>query len=183
MPLINIEHGSLASSEVMNDNFEYLDNRITTVAGNLTSATSSINSSIASMNSTFTQQNESIMSDISDLAEYAQAIRNDFDSQNNAPDYTHPVSLTFSQGKTIDYNGWLYIAIILSGTNLKRHVKINGSDVCYAKSGSDGGSFGNGCTMTRVSVGDVINITDNSGSNTTSGTTVTLIKYKFKGGQ
>ena len=35
MPLTHIEYGSLASSETMNDNFEYLDDRVTTVANNL----------------------------------------------------------------------------------------------------------------------------------------------------
>ncbi len=49
MALINIEYGSLASSSVMNNNFEYLDNRISTLSESLTAATSSISSVSASI--------------------------------------------------------------------------------------------------------------------------------------
>ena len=55
MALTKIEYGSLASSETMNNNFEYLDNRISTVVENVTTDNASIYSNIASINSLITQ--------------------------------------------------------------------------------------------------------------------------------
>ena len=69
MPLTTIEYGSLASSSVMNNNFEYLDNRITTVAENLTSGNAAIYSALSGMSSSISEQTEALASDISDLEE------------------------------------------------------------------------------------------------------------------
>ena len=52
MSLTEIEYGSLASSETMNNNFEYLDNKITDVSESLISTAATINSNIATINST-----------------------------------------------------------------------------------------------------------------------------------
>ena len=94
MSLTHIEYGSLASSSVMNNNFEYLDNRVTTVANNLTSTASSINSNIASLNSSFSETVQEISSDLSDVELYHNALRADFDTQNEAPDYSNPSTIT-----------------------------------------------------------------------------------------
>ena len=51
MTLTTIEYGSLASSALLNDNFEYLDGRVTTVSEALSSNVASINANIASVNS------------------------------------------------------------------------------------------------------------------------------------
>ena len=48
MPLVEIENGSLADPEVVNDNFEYLDGRITTVGSSITT----LQSNIQTLNST-----------------------------------------------------------------------------------------------------------------------------------
>lgn len=50
MALTRIEYGSLASSDIMNNNFEYLDNRISAVNNSLGLNNSSISSNIASIN-------------------------------------------------------------------------------------------------------------------------------------
>ena len=50
MAITRIEYGALASSELMNDNFEYLDNRISQVAESITAENSGIYSNIASVN-------------------------------------------------------------------------------------------------------------------------------------
>ena len=110
MPLTHIEYGSLASSDVMNDNFEYLDNRATTIANNLSQTASGINSNIASMNSTFTQKNEELQEDISDLSSDLTDLRNDFESKDITPDYSKAVTVRNSSGGgslAIDWNGWL----------------------------------------------------------------------------
>ena len=50
MALTEIQYGSLASSEVMNNNFNYLDGRINTVSESIQTATEDINSDIVSIN-------------------------------------------------------------------------------------------------------------------------------------
>ncbi len=110
MPLTHIEYGSLASSDTMNNNFEYLDNRITTVANNLTTTSSSIYSNIASLNSTFSQANEEIEAEIETLSTDLTALRNDFNSKDITPDYSKAVVVYNSAGwgsLTIDWDGWL----------------------------------------------------------------------------
>lgn len=67
MALTEIEYGSLASSEVMNNNFEYLDNKITDVSENLISTAAAINSNIATINSSMAALSEELNKSIEDL--------------------------------------------------------------------------------------------------------------------
>lgn len=67
MALTEIEYGALASSEVMNNNFQYLDNRISSVAENLVSANAGTSSNIASINSTISSMSEEINSNLEDI--------------------------------------------------------------------------------------------------------------------
>ena len=50
MALINIEYGSLASSEIMNKNFIYLDDKIADTSESIMTSISSILSNIATIN-------------------------------------------------------------------------------------------------------------------------------------
>ena len=67
MALINIEYGSLASSETMNTNFQYLDNRISTVVENSAGTSAVINSNIASLSSSLSLLSGNINTSISDI--------------------------------------------------------------------------------------------------------------------
>ena len=60
MALTEIEYGSLASSDVMNNNFEYLDNKITAVSENLTSNVATINANIATANTSISTLGENV---------------------------------------------------------------------------------------------------------------------------
>lgn len=60
MALTEIEYGSLASSEVINGNFNYLDNKISEVAENIITTTATMNSNIASINSSMSTMKEEI---------------------------------------------------------------------------------------------------------------------------
>ena len=150
MPLTTIEYGSLASSEVMNDNFEYLDNRITTVAGNLTSTASSINSTIASMNSTFTSQNESLVSDIEDLEDSLGDLRDEFEAYDITPDYAHAVTVVNSSGSgsyNINWNGWLAFDLYCNQNSAKFQIEIDG--VRVGATASDEGDRAAGIVMVK----------------------------------
>ena len=158
MALENIEYGSLASSELMNDNFEYLDNRISGLAEIQAGDVSSIYSSIANMNNSISQQNESFASDISNLEDYAESIRNDFDAQNNAPDYSLGIAITLPY--TVQYDGYVYAG--LNGLDVMRFVYVNGMKV-HGHCGYGGGKQVYSGSVFRVSEGDVITCDRNMG--------------------
>ena len=67
MALTEIEYGSLASSEVMNNNFNYLDNRVSNLSETIISSNAGINSNIASINSTITSLTDKLNTDIEKL--------------------------------------------------------------------------------------------------------------------
>lgn len=152
MALTHIEYGSLASSSVINNNFEYLDNRITTVANNLTSTASSISSNIASMNSSFSETTQEISSDLSDFKLYHNALRADFDTQNEAPDYSNAETITFPY--TAAAHGYVYAKI--QTVNGIMSVFINNNPVMYGQYGNILSTHG---SMYRVGTGDKITIT------------------------
>lgn len=67
MALTEIEYGSLASSDVMNKNFEYLDNKISDVSENLASNVATINANIATANTSISTLSDSINKSIEEL--------------------------------------------------------------------------------------------------------------------
>ncbi len=67
MALTEIEYGALASSEVMNNNFQYLDDRISSVAETVTSNNAGVSSNIASINSTISSMSEELNTDIEEI--------------------------------------------------------------------------------------------------------------------
>ena len=60
MALENIEYGSIASSETMNKNFSYLDNKIAETHESIMTSISSILSNIATINSRLSDLSEGI---------------------------------------------------------------------------------------------------------------------------
>ncbi len=157
MPLINIGYGSLASSEVMNDNFNYLDNRVTTVANNLTTTSSSIYSNIASMNSTFTQKTENIEDEIDNLQTDLTALRNDFDSYSIMPDYAKAVTVNYSSGDRVGFNGWLQCESINgSASDAGFFAFIDGVRFCAMQSGSSSGIPDADANITLVSENSIL---------------------------
>lgn len=67
MSLTEIGYGSLASSEVMNNNFEYLDNKISDVSESLISMGATINSNVATLNSSLSSTNNTLTQSIDEL--------------------------------------------------------------------------------------------------------------------
>ena len=159
MALENIEYGSLASSEMMNNNFEYLDNRISNLADTQTSNTSSIYSAIAGINSVMSQQNESFTISLDNLEDLYEAIRNDFDSQNNAPDYSREIGITLPY--TVTQNGYIYGGA--DGVDVVQYVYVNGK-IVHGHCGYSGGKWVYSGSLFRVSTGDVVTCSRISGS-------------------
>ena len=67
MSLTEIEYGSLASSEIMNNNFEFLDNKISSVSESIVTNIASVNSNIASINSSIASLSDDINNSLDDL--------------------------------------------------------------------------------------------------------------------
>lgn len=67
MALINIEYGSLASSETMNKNFSYLDNKIAESSESIMTSISSILSNIATINSRLNDLSEGVDDSVEEL--------------------------------------------------------------------------------------------------------------------
>ena len=125
MSLTTIQYGSLASSEVINNNFEYLDNRITSGASDLSALSSNLYSSIANINDSLSEKTEDISSIESNLSQ----LRDDFDEQDLWPDYTLGVSIN-SLPYTVPADGFIHSAIAgLAGT---AELYINGNKVGHA---------------------------------------------------
>ena len=55
MSLTEIEYGSLASSSVLNGNFQFLQDKITELSALITSQTSSFSSTVATLNNSITE--------------------------------------------------------------------------------------------------------------------------------
>jgi len=150
MALERIEYGALASSELMNDNFEYLDDRISSVADNLSSESSSIYSSIASMNSTLTQADETLASGISDLETDLSTLRNEFDSVDLTPKYTNAVTVVNSAGGgsfNINWNGWLAFDLYCNANSARYQFFID--NVMVGATASDEGDRAAGIVMVK----------------------------------
>ena len=60
MALTEIGYGSLASSKTMNENFQYLDNRISDLTSTVISNQAGFNSNVASLNNMITSMHEEI---------------------------------------------------------------------------------------------------------------------------
>ncbi len=163
MSLTHIEYGSLASSEVMNNNFEFLDDRITTVAGNLSSAVSGINSGIASINSNLSESINDIESDLDTLETDVSEVRTDFYSRYYTPNYNNAIAVNYTSGDTVGFNGWLGIYYATQDANQQMFMKINGVPVSGIITGSQGGQVDGNACIVLVSETDVITWTGSFG--------------------
>ena len=153
MPLTHIEYGSLASSSLVNNNFDYLSDRISEVSNSLTSATASINSNISGINGFLSEQIETLASNIEYLNSDLQDLRNDFKSQNNAPDYSRGVGISLPY--TVTEDGYVYAGV--SGYDYYDYVYVN-EKIVHGHCGYSGGINVYSGSVFRVSKGDVVSV-------------------------
>ena len=67
MTLVTIKYGELASSEVMNSNFKYLDDKIASLTNTVVANQSSTHSNIANINSAVSTIKENMNNDVKEL--------------------------------------------------------------------------------------------------------------------
>ena len=134
MALLNIEYGSIASSDTMNRNFSYLDERINDSNTQINASLSSILSNIATINSRLSEVSENFDSSISTL----QSTISDFKTKTKmlvsksgmVPNWNLCRSINFDAETcyTAASNGYI---LILADPSSKGNVSVNGSQVSF----------------------------------------------------
>lgn len=80
MALTNIEYGSVASSEVVNNNFQYLDDKIASVSQSLSANTTSLSGSISSLSATVASNKNDVDGKVSTLQQDLDKAESDLNS-------------------------------------------------------------------------------------------------------
>lgn len=128
MALINIEYGSLASSDTMNKNFTFLENKISEVSTSTNTVISSILSNIATINSKLAEFADAIQessktcqSGISEVRTRARVL---FNKMTMVPNWGLCYELTQSEKQSFSatQNGYL---LLYPGDDLTGEIKIN----------------------------------------------------------
>ena len=111
MTLTTIEYGSIASSEVMNENFSYLDGKISDSVSNINTSISSITSNIATINSRITGVSEDVNTDIQELStkleEFKAKIQIALNSACLLPIWNSCKELDLSENYQAESNGFI----------------------------------------------------------------------------
>lgn len=133
MSLINIEYGSIASSEIINKNFLYLENNLNEKTISIINSISSILSNIATINSTIRDLSTAIQ-DIS--TELSSKIESDFSKTKVffnklaiLPDWNNKIPLSGFNSYKPSLNGLLIIRnchnLAINGTIIKMSGEIS----------------------------------------------------------
>lgn len=126
MSLINIEYGSLASSETMNKNFEYLEKKISDNTDSIMTSISSILSNIATINSRLADISEVIVDNNSDLNakidEYKNKTKILVQESSMVPHWNGCTSITINNNYTATRNGFL---LIIPNSDNSGYLKVN----------------------------------------------------------
>ena len=115
MALINIEYGSLASSETMNKNFMYLDDKIAETSESIMTSISSILSNIATINSRLNDisenMNDSIQNVTTKMEEYKTKTKILVGKSTMVPDWSNCVEISLQEGGNyeVSSNGYLFM--------------------------------------------------------------------------
>lgn len=134
MALINIEYGSLASSDIMNKNFLYLDDKIADNNNTVSTSISSILSNIATINTRLNDLAESLSDYVeqftSSLEEYKTKTKLLVQKSLMVPNWTGCSVLADLTNYTAPSNGFLLLSTINTSEGI---ININGVDVSLKK--------------------------------------------------
>ena len=129
MALTNIEYGSIASSEVMNNNFSYLDNKISETNEALMTRISSILSNIATINSKLGELEESVEDSLdtmdSKIEGYKTKTKLLVTKACMVPNWASRTGVSFSASSpyTAASNGYL---LVVPAVNTSGNIAVNG---------------------------------------------------------
>ena len=130
MALIDIEYGSLASSDIMNKNFIYLDNRISEASGDVNTSISSLLSNIATINTRLAELSENLSENFEDFLNKLESLRLKTEVLINdstmVPDWTCCSSIAHSSEYRVSMNGFI---LLTPKSNASGDLRINGAIV------------------------------------------------------
>lgn len=119
MTLTTIEYGSIASSQVMNNNFSYLNNRITSVTNTINTSISTLTSNIATINTSISELAEDLEDFITDMEanfnDFKQKTQIAINAVNMSPNWTNVSEIQSINNYTAATNGYLLILPALNG--------------------------------------------------------------------
>ena len=139
MALENIEYGSLASSETMNKNFMYLDDKIANTAESIMTSISSILSNIATINNRLNDISENMTDSVSNLTskldEYKSKTKILVNKACLVPDWLNCTEIVLSADKNhiISSNGYV---LMLPKNSYENTLSVNNSIIDFRIKGS-----------------------------------------------
>ena len=136
MSLINIEYGSLASSEVLNKNFSHLEKKIDETFNSTMTSISSILSNIATINSRLSEQAEMVENNAlevsSMLDEYKNKTKIYMQKSCILPYWNGIRTIDISKNYSAETNGYL---LLVPEENSVGNIKINNTTVNHKTTG------------------------------------------------
>ena len=156
MALINIEYGSLASSETMNKNFMYLDDKIAETSENIMTSISSILSNIATINTRLGELSNNIDTSSNTLnvklENYKTKTKKLVNEACMVPNWSGCISISLGSSYKSPSNGYI---LLMTTTRSAGNITINGKSVVYKKIDSTD-DYGAQLVPIPVKKGDVI---------------------------
>ena len=140
MALIDIEYGSLASSDIMNKNFLYLDNRISESSGDINTSISSLLSNIATINTRIAELAEDLSETITDFTNKIDTFKLKTEILINdstmVPDWSRCSIIAQPIGYTVSTNGFILINpkpavsgnVVINGVSVAFKTRVNNYD-------------------------------------------------------
>lgn len=150
MSLINIAYGSLASSETMNKNFLYLEDKIDESSDSLTTSISSVLSNIATINGRLNDFSEDIVEFNTKFEKFMEKTKSILSKYSMVPNWGTYYSVSFPY--TTLSNGYL---LILTKPDSSGNIQINSKTVQIKNRGS---AYDNAAELITIPVkeGDVV---------------------------
>lgn len=134
MALINIEYGSLASSEIMNKNFLYLDDKIAESYDSIQTSISSILSNIATINSRLNEVAENMQDSIeassTTIEDYKTKTKLLIEKSSMVPDWTNCYAISINSGAKYEVKSNGYI-LLLPTTSTTGNLTVNQKSVVF----------------------------------------------------
>lgn len=158
MTLTNIEYGSLASSEVLNDNFSYLNDKIEDEIATLNTNISSILSNIATINSRIGDLSDEFETDIelldAKLEDYKTKIMSAINGASMAPNWLRASEINDITNYEVSDNGFL---LINPSSNSSGNITVN-NIVVSAKSVVNSDDYSSELITLPVKKDDVVTV-------------------------
>ena len=157
MTLINIEYGSLASSETLNKNFSYLDDKIAETSSSLATSISSILSNIATINARLSDLSESVENYVDDFNTIVDDCKRKTKILVNksaiVPNWSGCYGIGINSNFTAPKNGYI---LILPYPNSSGSLYVNNNVTVWIKQRNNNDDNASGLISIPIKQGDVV---------------------------